>query len=185
MSITPLLIAALVIIIITILCMVILKSSKNNTFVKDNLLPNEQILAVAKWHSMKNWCIAILLIVLSIVLYFVYQDETLFFSIICLILAPISYFICKGLSKYDEFAITNLRVVAKVGVISRIAFELHNEQVESIEIQQGIFGRIFGYGTLIPGGVGASKVRIRFVKDPFELRQHFYDLKKRQQVTQN
>lgn len=185
MSISLLLIAALVIIIITILCMVILKPSKNNTFVKDNLLPNEQILAVAKWHSMKNWCVPILLIVLSIVLYFIYQGDALFFSIICLVLAPISHFICKGLSKFDEFAITNLRVVAKVGVISRIAFELHNEQVESIEIQQSIFGRIFGYGTLIPGGVGASKVRIRFVKDPFELRQHFYDLKKGQQVPQN
>lgn len=180
-----LLIAALVIIIITILCMGILKSSKNNTFVKDNLLPNEQILAIAKWHSMKNWCVAILLIVLSIVLFFVYGGDAIFFSIICLVLAPISYFICKGLSKYDEFAITNLHVVAKVGIISRVAFELHNEQVESIEIQQGILGRIFGYGTLIPGGVGASKVRIRFVKDPFELRQHFYDLKKGQQATQN
>lgn len=183
MSIFPLLIAALVIIIITILCMVILKSSKNNTFIKDNLLPNEQILAIAKWHSMKNWCIAILLIVLSIVLYFVYEGDTLFFSIVCLVLAPISYFICKGLSKYEEFVITNFRVIAKVGVVRRIAFELHNDQVESIEIRQGIFGRIFGYGTLIPGGVGASKVRIRFVKDPFELRQHFYDIKKGQQAT--
>lgn len=97
--------------------------------------------------------------------------------ILCVILVPILYFINKKLSKYDEFVITNLRVIAKVGVIRRIAFELRNEQVESIGIYQGIFGRIFGYGTLVPGGVGASKVLIRFVKDPFELRQHFYDLK--------
>ena len=98
--------------------------------------------------------------------------------ILCLIFVPISFLIYKMLCKFDEFAITNLRVIAKVGVIRRIAFELRNEQVESIGIYQGILGRIFGYGTLVPGGVGASKVLIRFVKDPFELRQHFFDLKR-------
>jgi hypothetical protein len=212
----------------------------NNNFVKDNLLPDERILATAKWHWMKNWAFPIMLFLISIlffilayyeaestkqrtinscsyelrksesnpILYNMLQehmdycqsrsvlsyfwsnvenadDVNAVFCIISLFFAFISFFITKWLTKYDEFAITNLRVVAKVGVIRRIAFELHNEQVESIGIYQGILGRSFGYGTLIPGGVGASKVRIRFVKDPFELRQHFYDLKKGQQVTQN
>jgi hypothetical protein len=90
------------------------------------------------------------------------------------------YGMCKWANSKDEFVITNKRVVAKVGVIRRIAFELQSEQVESIEIHQGIIGRILNFGTLMPTGIGASKVRIGFVVNPFEFRQHFYDLKKPQ-----
>ena len=164
-----------------------------NNFVKDNLLPNEKILATARWHWMKNTLPAVLIFILlwGITILFAaisanflgFGIPVYFIPILCLIFAPLSYYIGKWLAKFDEFAITNLRVVAKVGVIRSIAFELHNEKVESIGVSQGILGRIFGYGTLIPGGVGASKVRIRFVKDPFELRQHFYDIKKGQQAT--
>ena len=95
-------------------------------------------------------------------------------SIIC------AYRFSKWLFAFDEFAITSKRVIAKVGVIRRIAFELQNEQIESIEIHQGIIGRILNYGTLMPCGIGASKVRIPFVVSPFEFRQYFYDLKKPQ-----
>lgn len=70
--------------------------------------------------------------------------------------------------------------MAKVGLIRRVAFELLSEQVESIEISQGILGRILNYGTLMPCWVGASKVRIQYVINPFEIRQHFYDLKRPQ-----
>lgn len=91
-----------------------------------------------------------------------------------------SYFITVFINSKDEFVITNKRVVAKVGVIRRVSFELYNEQVESIEIHQGIIGRILNFGTLMPCGIGASKVRIPFVFNPFEFRQHFYDLKKTQ-----
>lgn len=90
------------------------------------------------------------------------------------------YFLIRWINSKNEFVITSKRVIAKVGVIRRIAFELQTEQVESIEIYQGIFGRLFKYGTLMPCGIGASKVRVRFVVNPFEFRQHFYNLKKNQ-----
>ncbi len=161
-----------------------------NNFIKDNLLPNEQIIASAKWHYMKNWTLAIIPFLFTIVCFITTIFGSIFLgsffvgmfldTIICIAITLILYYFNKWLNKYDEFVITNLRVVAKVGVIRRVAFELLNEQVESIGISQGIMGRIFGYGTLIIGGVGASKVRIRFVKDPFEIRQHFYNLKKGQ-----
>ena len=90
------------------------------------------------------------------------------------------YFLIRWINSKNEFVITSKRVIAKVGLIRRIAFELQTEQVESIEIHQGIVGRLFKYGTLMPCGIGASKVRVRFVLNPFEFRQHFYDLKKSQ-----
>lgn len=114
--------------------------------------------------------------------YRVKTTATIIYIIICLILTVVAYYIMKWINSKDEFVITNKRVIVKVGVIRRVAFELHNEQMESIEISQGVIGRILNYGTLMPCGIGASKVRIPFVVNPFEFRQHFYELKKPKNV---
>lgn len=166
----------------------------NNQFVKDSLLPDEKIIATAKFHGLKMWfsillfsflfflaIVSLLGLILSVILSLNDDFVAITSFIISVIGAiPCAYKISKWLFSFDEFVITNKRVVAKVGVIRRIAFELQSEQVESIEIHQGIIGRILNYGTLMPCGIGASKVRIRFVVNPFEFRQHFYDLKKPQ-----
>lgn len=158
------------------------KGNNNNKFVKDSLLPDEKIVATAKFHPLKIWLAPILMLFFG---FFVLNSPILLVNILeglilILILVCLTFFFQRWISKYDEFVITNKRVVAKVGVIRRIAFELQSEQVESIEIHQGIVGRILNYGTLVPCGIGASKVRIPFVVNPFEFRQHFYDLKKPQ-----
>lgn len=154
----------------------------NNKFVKDSLLPDEKIVATAKFHPLKKWGMPILLFLIWTSVVLVVSESDILSQIFGLgiPLVLLSFSLTNWLCKYDEFVITNKRVVAKVGVIRRIAFELQSEQVESIEIHQGIIGRILNYGTLMPCGIGASKVRIRFVVNPFEFRQHFYDLKKPQ-----
>lgn len=164
----------------------------NNKFMKDSLLPDEKIIATAKFHGMKQlfsiffftiffYCIIASLFgfIIEGLLSIEYTD---LLGIISCILYVIGAFICakkvsKWLFGFDEFIITNKRVIVKVGVIRRISFELQSEQVESIEIHQSIIGRILNYGTLMPCGIGASKVRIRYVVNPFEFRKHFYNLK--------
>jgi uncharacterized membrane protein YdbT with pleckstrin-like domain len=53
-----------------------------------------------------------------------------------------------------ELAVTNRRVIAKFGFIRRHTFELNIDRVEAIQVEQGITGRIFGYGTLRIAGAG-------------------------------
>lgn len=156
------------------------KGNNNNKFVKDSLLPEEKIVATANFHPLKIWLVPILMLFLGCFVVFFYALFQVWWTLLLLILVCLTFLFQRWISKYDEFVITNKRVVAKVGVIRRIAFELQSEQVESIEIHQGILGRILNYGTLMPCGIGASKVRIPFVANPFVFRQHFYDLKKPQ-----
>ena len=61
----------------------------------------------------------------------------------------------------SEFAVTNKRVIIKVGWIQRRSLETLLTKVEGIEVNQGIWGRIFDYGTIIITGTGGSK-------EPFE-----------------
>ena len=61
----------------------------------------------------------------------------------------------------SEFAVTNKRVIIKVGWIQRRSVETLLTKVEGIEVHQGICARAFDYGTIVITGTGGSK-------EPFE-----------------
>ena len=71
----------------------------------------------------------------------------------------------------SEFAVTNKRVLIKVGFIQRTSFELLLKQVESILVEQGIMGRVLGFGTIIVIGTGGSKEEFDYISDPLEFRK--------------
>jgi uncharacterized membrane protein YdbT with pleckstrin-like domain len=70
-----------------------------------------------------------------------------------------------------EFAITDKRVVIKVGVLSRHTIELLLTKVETVGLDQGIFGRMFGYGTIVVTGTGGTKEPFKGVANPLEFRK--------------
>ncbi len=71
----------------------------------------------------------------------------------------------------SEFAVTNRRVIIKVGLISRRTVELKLEKIESIGVEQSIFGRIFGYGTIVVKGTGGTNEPFRGLARPLEFRK--------------
>jgi len=48
----------------------------------------------------------------------------------------------------SEFVITNKRIIIKTGFISRKTLEMNLSKIESVNVEQGILGRILGYGTI-------------------------------------
>ena len=74
-----------------------------------------------------------------------------------------------------ELAFTNKRVIAKFGFISRQTIELNISKVESIQVNQGILGRIFDYGTLIISGAGNPQAPIPGISDPMSFRRAFME----------
>lgn len=71
----------------------------------------------------------------------------------------------------SEFAVTNRRVIIKVGLVSRKTVELNLEKVESIGVEQTILGRILGYGTIVVVGTGGTKEPFRGIADPMGFRR--------------
>lgn len=69
-----------------------------------------------------------------------------------------------------EMAITNRRVVAKFGFIRRQTYEIDRTKVESVNVDQSIMGRIFGYGTVTVTGTGSSSAPVKDVDSPLEFR---------------
>jgi uncharacterized membrane protein YdbT with pleckstrin-like domain len=113
-------------------------------YVEDNLMAGEQVTHRTKLH----W--------------------TVFVSLKALLTLFIAPLVARATS---EFAVTNRRVVIKVGLVSRKTVELNLEKVESIGVEQTILGRILGYGTIVVVGTGGTKEPFRGIADPMGFRR--------------
>ena len=66
-------------------------------------------------------------------------------------------------------------VIAKFGFISRRTVEININEVESIQVDQGILGRIFNYGTLVIAGAGDPQAPIPGISEPMAFRRAFIE----------
>lgn len=72
-----------------------------------------------------------------------------------------------------EVAITNRRVILKRGFIQRDTIELNIQKIESVQVVQGLLGRLFDYGTLVVAGGGNPFADIEGIADPLGFRRAF------------
>jgi uncharacterized membrane protein YdbT with pleckstrin-like domain len=126
-------------------------------YVKDNLIENEHIKYEAKTH----W-----------IAYASYGVLALLTLGVFLPLLLIPYI----RSRVTEMAVTNKRVVLKQGLIRRKTLELRFSKIEQVSVDQGIFGRILGYGNIKVCGTGGSLETFEGIADPMELRSQIYRL---------
>jgi len=71
----------------------------------------------------------------------------------------------------SEFAVTTARVIARTGVVSLHTVELLLAQVEDVEVDQPLAGRLFGYGTLRLVGTGGTDEWFARIANPDALRE--------------
>lgn len=69
-----------------------------------------------------------------------------------------------------EMVCTNRRVVYKTGIISIKTEEVKTEKIESIQIKQTFWGRVFGYGNICFSGTGTAKVEFYKVDNPWRIK---------------
>jgi hypothetical protein len=70
-----------------------------------------------------------------------------------------------------EIAITSERLVYKKGLIARHVGELNIDRIEGVAVQQGVFGRLFGYGRVCVRGMGVGEVLLPVIEEPISLRK--------------
>jgi uncharacterized membrane protein YdbT with pleckstrin-like domain len=72
----------------------------------------------------------------------------------------------------SEFAVTNRRVLIKIGLIQRHTLELMLNKVEGIGVDQGVLGRILNFGTIVVTGTGGTRESFANIGSPLEFRKH-------------
>jgi uncharacterized membrane protein YdbT with pleckstrin-like domain len=91
--------------------------------------------------------------------------------------ALLTLFIAPIIDRWtSEFAITNKRVIIKVGLISRKTVELNLTKIESVNVNQSILGRILGYGSIRLVGTGGTNEIFINLRKPLEFRRKFQEL---------
>ena len=77
----------------------------------------------------------------------------------------------------SECALTNKRVIVKSGgFFSTKTIEMNISKIESVNVEQGLFGRIFGYGTVTVVGSGGTKESFDQITDPLLFRKKFHEV---------
>jgi uncharacterized membrane protein YdbT with pleckstrin-like domain len=82
-----------------------------------------------------------------------------------------------------ELAITNRRVIAKTGFISRNTFEVMLNRVEGANIDQTVWGRILGFGSIFVHGTGGGITPIDHIAKPLEFKKQLMTWVERNQPT--
>jgi uncharacterized membrane protein YdbT with pleckstrin-like domain len=71
----------------------------------------------------------------------------------------------------SEFGITNKRLIMKKGFIARMTHEIGLEKIESLNVTQSVFGRIFNYGTIFVNGTGTTSQPFKEITKPMEFKK--------------
>jgi uncharacterized membrane protein YdbT with pleckstrin-like domain len=149
-------------------------------YVRRVLQPGETIVYATRMH----WVIYVRTIVLLIVCIILAaaavstsdkQNISLALSIAAIIFALLG--VSAGLRAFirratTELAVTDHRVIYKTGLLARHTIEMNRDKVESVDVDQTLLGRIFGYGTIVVRGTGGSLEPIRTIGDPLSFRSH-------------
>lgn len=93
----------------------------------------------------------------------------------CFVSATISFIWAIIRFYTSEFAVTNKKVIAKRGFISRSTQELLLDRVEGITVQQGVLGRLLDYGTIIVTGTGTARAFFSNIANPLLFQQQLQD----------
>ena len=143
------------------------------SYLDDHLLAGERIVYRAKLH----WTIfltAIVVVLLGISLGIVLQLVEPAYSYAGLGLAGVGLLLATGPAiQYvtSEVAVTDKRVLGKVGFIERESDETLLSKVEAIAVDQGVLGRVFGFGTVTITGTGGTQEVFSRISEPLEFRR--------------
>jgi uncharacterized membrane protein YdbT with pleckstrin-like domain len=171
------------------------------SYIRDNLLPQESIVATTTLHPILFWK-PIRTALLSLL--FVWAGHA------SALLGPLQAFLASGghsllplppagtaleyvagflgflaivgaiacLVRYrtTEFAVTDRRIIAKSGWLRHRSLEVNLDKVESVTVDQGLMARFWGYGTLRVTGTGSTNAIFWHVARPMDFRRQIQHL---------
>ncbi len=128
------------------------------SYIDESLVPGETVLHRARiswWSQFGLIVLGIVLLVVVVGLFFLFAAWMRVHS--------------------TELAITNKRVIAKFGFIKRNTVEINLSKVEAVRVEQGVWGRLLNFGTILITGTGGSIEPLPNIADPLVFRRKFME----------
>jgi uncharacterized membrane protein YdbT with pleckstrin-like domain len=104
-----------------------------------------------------------------------------FLLVVVLLVASLGGGINALISYYcTEYAVTNRRILMKVGFIRRTSIEIFLDRIEGVYLEQSILGRLLNFGTVVIAGVGGTKTPFFYIPNPLKFQDQVqHQLQKR------
>jgi len=142
------------------------------SYVDSELLPNETVLYRARLHrSLYSAFFVFGTLTLVVAAFAVYQPPLWWAALVLGGISLVSFVSAWIRSSSSEFAVTDKRVIIKVGWIRRRTLETMLTNVEGVGVDQTVSGRMLGFGTITVTGTGGTKEEFDRIADPLEFRR--------------
>ncbi len=142
------------------------------SYVDSQLLPNETVLYRARLHrSLYNWFFSVATLTLIVAAVAIYQPPFWWAALVLGVISLLTFASAWVRSSSSEFAVTDKRVIIKVGWIRRRTLETMLAKVEGIGVDQTLSGRMLGFGRITVTGTGGTKEEFDRIANPLEFRR--------------
>lgn len=164
---------------------------------ENNLLENENLLKTVTTHDfcitvaktlLGIFAIPILLLILSALLALSPKTHDPENAIITFgIMSVFALALMSGCMKVitQQITLTNKRIIVNMGWINHKTLEIIPQKIESITVKQGLFGKIFNFGSIYIRGLGGTEDPLMYVPTPLELKQTIQNIVQGAEPMQN
>ncbi|HKZ10194.1 MAG TPA: PH domain-containing protein [Rhodanobacteraceae bacterium] len=141
------------------------------SYLQKSLAPGETIVAIFRlhWSMWIRFWIVIVLGIVAVVALLIAQIAwgALAAGVLALLIAGYQWLWLRGI----EQAVTNRRVVRKFGIVARDTTELRLASIETVDLRQSFWGRVFGYGDVEITGRGETAMVLDRIAQPIEVKR--------------
>ena len=160
-------------------------------YVDQNLISGEQVAYRSTWHwvvLVRSMIVALVLTILGVVMLVEasnvqgdqYRGAVKILGMVAIALGVLDLVAAMVRRSGAEFAVTNKRVIFKTGLMKRSSEEIFLSKVESVTVDEGLWGRALNYGTINVRGTGGTL-------EPFHKIAHAQEFRRQiqEQISQN
>jgi membrane protein YdbS with pleckstrin-like domain len=140
-------------------------------YVEDHLLPGERVKYRAHLHKLIYAWPALFAAGMTALGVWPFTSNVMWAGLLSIAVGFVPLLITHVKYTSSEFAVTDKRVIIKVGFIKRRTLETMLAKVEAIGVDQGLIGRILGFGTMTVTGTGGTKEAFTNIARPLEFRR--------------
>ena len=141
------------------------------SYIDSHLLPGE----VVTYRTQLHWKIFVIPVLIAVVMLalsiWALSANRRILATAPIAIALIVLFAAWIQRRSSEFAVTNKRVIIKLGFMTTRSMELLLAKIEGIAVSQSLFGRMFGFGEIIVTGSGGTQEPFDNIQSPLDFRQ--------------
>lgn len=142
------------------------------SYVDQHLLPNEAVAYKTTVHwKVYLWPAVLTLAAFAPLFYLAITSDKKVLALLPVLATGLIFGAAYLHRRFSEYAVTNKRVIMKSGVLNTRSLELLLGKVEGITVNQGLGGKLLGYGQIVITGTGGTKELFSGIQSPFDFRR--------------